>query len=165
MILFRKKILLFIVKKTINEKIIVFDNNNNIKTKITVNINLSTKEENSINYFSLYNKTLNKETLKNLINLNTEEQIQIIQKNDDDILTVKSQNYYITILSNIYSNDINQNYISILSLNDSNNIKILSNQQKIEYKNNLDFLIIMNKGVFKNIYCIDINYLIYDILK
>ena len=80
MILFRKKILLFIVKKTINEKITVFDNNNNIKTKITVNINLSTKEENSINYFSLYNKTLNKETLKNLINLNTEEQIQIIQK-------------------------------------------------------------------------------------
>ena len=50
-------------------------------------------------------------------------------------------------------------------MNDSNNIKILSNQQKIEYKNNLDFLIIMNKGVFKNIYCIDINYLIYDILK
>ena len=50
-------------------------------------------------------------------------------------------------------------------MNDSNNIKILSNQQKIEYKNNLDFLIIMNKGVFKNIYCIDINYLIYDFLK
>ena len=157
-------------EKTINEKIFgfaafTFDNNNDTKTKITVNINLSTKEENSINYFSLYNKTLHKEILSNLITLNTEEQIQIIQKIDDDIFMVKSQNDYITILSNIDSNDINQNYISILSLNDSTNVKILSNQQKISYKDNLDFIIIMNKGVFKNVYCIEINYMIYDILK
>ena len=157
-------------EKTVNGKIFgfsafTFDNNSDPQNKITININLETQEENAINYFSLYKKSINKDILCNLISLKTQEQIKIIHKIDDEIYIVKSQNKYFTILSNIESKNKKQNYISILSSNDSNTVKMLYNHQKIPYDDTLDFLILMDKGIFKYVYCIEINYIIYDVLK
>ena len=137
-------------EKTVNGKIFgfsafTFDNNSDPQNKITININLETQEENAINYFSLYKKTINKDILCNLISLKTQEQIKIIHKIDDEIYIVKSQNKYFTILSNIESKNKKQNYISILSSNDSNTVKMLYNHQKITYDENLDFLILIYK--------------------
>ena len=139
-----------------------FDNNDETKTKITININLNTEEEKNINYFSLYNKTLNKEILNNLITLNTKEQLNIIKKINDEIFLIKSLSNYIIILTN---SKLNQNYISIISSNQATKLELLYNKQKINYDENLDFLILMDKGIFKNLYCIEICYMIYDIMK
>jgi hypothetical protein len=157
-------------EKTVNGKIFgfsafTFDNNSDSQNKITININLETQEENAINYFSLYKKSINKDILCNLISLKTQEQIKIIHKIKDELYIVKSQNDYFTILSNIESKNKKQNYISILSSNDSNTVKMLYNHQKIPYDETLDFLILMDKGIFKYVYCIEINYIIYDVLK
>ncbi len=143
-----------------------FDNNAETKTKITININLNTAEENNINYFSLYNKKINKEIIKNLLKLKTKEQFNIIEKIDDEILIIKSLNNYLIILSNSKCNEQhNQNYISIISSKGASNIELLNNRQKINYDDTLDFLILMDKGIFKNLYCIEICYMVYDIMK
>ena len=158
-------------EKTENNKIFgfcafTFDNHAETKTKISININLNTQEEKNINYFSLCKKSLNKEILNNIIQLNSKEQLNFIQKIDDEILIIKSLKNYLMVFSNSKCNEQNnQNYISIISSNNANNVELLKNKQKIKYEEHLDFLLLMDKGLFKYLYCIEICYMIYDIMK
>ena len=158
-------------KKTYNKKIfgfsaMSFDNNCEANTKISININLGKDKKNSINYFVLYENTLKDDILDKIILSKFEEQNKMIQQINDEILLVRNQNNDLTILSNINSfNKEKENYIIILSSNNANDVKILNNEDIIKYEKNLDFLILINKGIFKFIYFIEINYIIYSILK
>ena len=158
-------------KKTLNKQILgfsamTFNNNCEENTKISININLGDDKKNSINYFILYQNTLKDDILNNIISSNFEEQNKMIKEINDEILLFKNQNNDLTVLSNINSIDkVKENYIIILSSNNANDLKIINNEEIIKSEKNLDFLILINKGIFKFLYCIEINFIIYSILK
>ena len=90
----------------------------------------------------------------------------MINKINDEILLLKNQNNELSIFSNAnLFNKTKENYISILSSYNSNDLKILNNGEIIKCEKNLDFLILMDKGIFKFLYCIEINFIIYNSLK
>ena len=158
-------------EKTDNKKIfgfsaMTFNNNCEEKTKISLNINLGIDKKNSINYFILYSKKLKKDLLNNIISSDFETQNKMINKINDEILLLKNQNNELSIFSNAnLFNKTKENYISILSSYNSNDLKIMNNGEIIKCEKNLDFLILMDKGIFKFLYCIEINFIIYNSLK
>ena len=157
-------------EKTKNAKIkgfssLNYNNKADNKNKISIDINIIDKKNNDIiNYFSIFRKGVSNDFLKQIFKLNMNEQIEIFKKCDKEILIIKTVKDYISILHNINLKK-SSNYISILSLNNGNIIKILRYQQIYKFNNNFDYIIIINKGIYKNIYCIEINNIIYQTLK
>ncbi len=157
-------------EKTKNTKIkgfssLNYNNKADNKNKISIDINIIDKKNNDIiNYFSIFRKGVSNDFLKQIFKLNMNEQIEIFKKCDKEILIIKTVKDYISILHNINLKK-SSNYISILSLNNGNIIKILRYQQIYKFNNNFDYIIIINKGIYKNIYCIEINNIIYQTLK
>ena len=157
-------------EKTKNAKIkgfssLNYNNKADNKNKISIDINIIDKKNNDIiNYFSIFRKGVSNDFLKQIFKLNMNEQIEIFKKCDKEILIIKTVKDYISILHNINLKK-SSNYISILSLNNGNIIKILRYQQIYKFNNNFDYIIIINKGIYKNIYCIETNNITYQTLK
>lgn len=155
-------------QKTENKKIMGFaalnyDNNHKNKNKMSIDINIVDENKNdSINYFSMYRKDIQLKILYYLMSLNVYEQSIFLQQYDKEIFTIIIQKGYITILNNAKKKN---HFISILSSNNSLNIKILKCQHIYEYNNNFDYIILINNGIYKNILCLEINKIIYETLK
>lgn len=92
-------------KKTDNKKIMGFsalnyDNNYEKNNKMSIDINIEDENKNdSINYFSMYQKDIKLNFLYYLMRLDVDEQHIFLQQKE--ILTIKIQKGYITILNNI----------------------------------------------------------------
>ena len=157
-------------EKTKNSKIkgfssLNYNNKADNKNKISIDINIIDKKNNDIiNYFSMFRKGVSTDFLTHIFQLEMNEQIETFKKCEKEILIIKTVKNYISILHNINLKKTS-NYISILSSNNANIIKILRYQQIYEFNNDFDYIIVINKGIYKNIYCIEINNIIYQTLK
>ena len=160
--------------KTEDKKIMGFsafdyDNKEENKTLILIDINLLRKGKgnNGYNhYFTMYKKGFTIDFLKKLIILGKMEQIEQLKKISEEFLMIKVEDNNINILRNLNLNlKQSSNYLSILSSYNSSTIKILQYQETYEYDNNFDYILLLNKGIYKNIYCIEINQIIYETLK
>ncbi len=153
-------------KKTDNKKIMGFsalnyDNNYENNNKMSIDINIEDENKNdSINYFSMYQKDIKLNFLYYLMRLDVDEQHIFLQQKE--ILTIKIQKGYITILNNIKKKI---HFISILSSYNSLNMRIMKCQQIYEYNKNFDYIMLINNGIYNNILCSEINKIIYETLK
>ena len=77
-----------------------YDNNYENNNKMSIDINIEDENKNdSINYFSMYQKDIKLNFLYYLMRLDVDEQHIFLQQKE--ILTIKIQKGYITILNNI----------------------------------------------------------------
>ena len=125
----------------------------NIKTKISININLS-NEHGTFNFFSLHNPLITDEYLDLKYNELCENKLMLnqtfLQDSNGDIIILKFQSSTFSAFNNI--NPLLNKHFSykiILSTDNAQNIYNFNINQKIRIQKNFDFMILCNKGIFK----------------